>query len=208
MMYELVRHINAVAVTHFHDAALCPVSARYEKQAGFEAVWRRIEEDHRCNALLWIEEDKARRIDVADAYIAASKRRIDRYNEQRSDAVQAIDEGLLETLGHRPRHNGARLHSETPGTIIDRLSVLSLKIHHMRGYAGRPAAGNAVMDGGRSRLASLVEQRVDLARCFDELIAGAALGLVYYKVYRPRTAAYNDRPLGPYPFMARNDLVA
>ena len=146
MDYELVRNVNAAAITRFHDAALCPATAHAERDRSFEAVWQKIDENHRCNALLWMEEDKARRMDVADAYIAACKRRIDRYNQQRNDAVEAIDERLLQALGRLPRHSGARLHSETAGAMIDRLSILSLKIHHMRMHA--EAAGE---DAARCR---------------------------------------------------------
>ena len=204
MDYELVRNVNAAAITRFHDAALCPATAHAERDRSFEAVWQKIDENHRCNALLWMEEDKARRVDVADAYIAACKRRIDRYNQQRNDAVEAIDERLLQALGRLPRHSGARLHSETAGAMIDRLSILSHKIHHMRMHA--EAAGE---DAARCRakLVSLVEQRVDLARCFDELIAGAALGIVYFKVYRQHKM-YNDPALNPYLSMKRDGLVA
>lgn len=184
MDYELVRNINAAAITRFHDAALCPATGGCEPRGGFEAVWQSIEQNHRSNALLWIEEEKARRGDIADAYVAACKRRIDRYNEQRTEALEAIDERLLEALGRLPRHNGARLHSETAGTMIDRLSILSLRIHHTRMQADLAAASNDGAGRLRAQLVSLVEQRVDLARCFDELIAGTTLGIVYFKIYR------------------------
>lgn len=204
MDYELVRNINAAAVARFHDAALCPATARAERGRGFEAVWQKIEENHGCNALLWIEEDKARRLDVADAYVAACKRRIDHYNQQRNDAVEAIDERLLQAFGRLPRHSGARLHSETAGAMIDRLSILALKIHHMRLHADSAPREHAARC--RAKLVPLVEQRVDLARCFDELIAGAALGLVYFKVYR-QYKMHSDPVLNPYLFMKPDGLV-
>ena len=61
-------------------------------------VWPWIEANHRCNRLLWDEEDLARRRDVADAAIAANKRAIDGYNQRRNDAIEKIDEALLERL--------------------------------------------------------------------------------------------------------------
>ena len=71
--------------------------------------WAAAAANHRFNCLLWDEEDQARRTDVPAAAIAASKRLIDRYNQQRNDAVEAIDEALLDRLG--PAGQGARLHS-------------------------------------------------------------------------------------------------
>lgn len=186
MWHDVIKEVNAAAITRFHDAALSTAAKRHSGVGIFEPVWQWIQQDHRCNALLWNEEGKARRGNVQDAYIAACKRRIDRYNQQRTDAVEAIDECLLGVLRcfWRIDGGGARLHSETAGAMIDRLSVLSLEIRHMRKQAERTGVPSDHVARCRAKLAALVEQRGDLARCLDELLAGAVLGRVYFKIYR------------------------
>ena len=95
-----------------------------------------ISTNHRFNTLLWAEEDLARRQHVADSEIAANKRAIDRYNQARNDATERIDEILLVALSaarksaatsevpDSPHVDLARLHSETAGAMIDRLSTV------------------------------------------------------------------------------------
>src|SRR5512132_4460059 len=84
-------------------------------------LWQAVEDNHRCNCLLWDEEDLARRRSVPDAEIAANKRAIDGYNQKRNDAIERIDEQLLSLF--RNKRDGARLNSETAGGMTDRLSI-------------------------------------------------------------------------------------
>ena len=124
---------DAAAIVEFHDESL----SRKDWLGGAgrpvpHGTWLSIDANHRFNSLLWDEEDRARRLDVGPAEIAASKRLIDRYNQQRNDAVEAIDEALLAQLAGVAPTDSARLSSETAGAMIDRLSILALKIFHMR----------------------------------------------------------------------------
>src|SRR5215471_12534363 len=97
---------------------------------------------HETNARIWAEEDLARRRSVGDAEIVANKRAIDSLNQRRNDLVEQADEILFEAL--QPAMGGAvRLHSETPGQMIDRLSILTLKIRAMRLQAERTDADEA-----------------------------------------------------------------
>lgn len=191
--------VSAARVVELHRR--CLVASGWPHHVSGEAgartdIWSWIEYNHRCNSLLWAAEDEARRTDVPDAEIVRRKREIDRYNQRRNDAVERIDEHVLAGLTgvFFPQH--ARQHSETVGAMIDRLSILALKIHHMRLESLREAAGAEHMQRCSARLAILREQRSDLAACLDRLLADARAGRVYFKVYR-QFKTYNDPQLNP-----------
>lgn len=187
----------AGGITAFHDA--CHAVAQWAKSAPArhaQGVWQVIELNHRYNCLLWDEEDLARRKQVADAEIAANKRAIDGYNQKRNDAIERIDEALLTALDGVQRKPGARLNSETAGSMADRLSILSLKIHHMRLQTQRQDVDREHIDSCAAKLARLLEQRGDLAGCLDRLLAEAARGEAWFKVYR-QFKMYNDPKLNP-----------
>jgi hypothetical protein len=190
--------IDAVSIVWFHDRQLrerdWPVMSQ---GAGASGVWEWIDDNHRYNGLLWREEDRARRLDVPPDEIAASKRLIDRYNQKRNDAVESIDEALLADLHHVVCEPGARLSSETAGAMIDRLSILALKIHHMRAQAQRVDADEAHVRACTGKLERLLTQRQDLMSCLDLLLTEARAGRAYFKVYR-QFKMYNDPALNPY----------
>jgi hypothetical protein len=184
---------RAADVIALHDYALAAPGQPARFQEGF---WAAIEANHWHNSSLWEQEDLARRRNVADTEIASNKRAIDAHNQKRNDAVERIDEFLLSALaGVAPRPD-ARQSSETAGAMIDRLSILALKIHHMRIQAQRTDVDQAHRDTCSAKLARLVEQRADLAACLDRLLREAARGESFFKVYR-QFKMYNDPNLNP-----------
>lgn len=197
---------SAGDIVRFHDVALGRQHAEDDNTARHDArhdendvVWSAIRANHYHNRLLWREEDQARRTDVDAEAIAASKRAIDRHNQLRNDAVEALDEALLTRLAERwpCPPSGARLSSETAGAMIDRLSVLALKIFHMRAQAHRAEAGAAHMAACAARLNRLTAQRDDLAGCLDRLLRETVAGIARFKVYR-QFKMYNDPTLNPW----------
>lgn len=190
--------LHASSVIRFHDRQLqardWPVLCHDGARRG---PWEWIAANHRYNGLLWLEEDRARRRDVGPEAIAASKALIDRYNQKRNDAVEVLDEALLASLGGIEPEPGARLSSETAGAMIDRLSILALKIHHMRMQAQRADAGPEHVRTCGARVERLRIQRHDLASCLDALLLDARAGRAYFKVYR-QFKMYNDPALNPY----------
>jgi hypothetical protein len=187
-----------------HDAALAsaPTSAEANDVTGWIAV------NHFHNRSLWAQEDLARRTQAPDAEIVANKRAIDRHNQARNDAIERIDEFLLSALGLVDPATigsalpvstvapGARLNSETAGSMLDRISILGLKIAAMREQTQRSDVDDAHRQACGERLQRLIQQRADLGACFDELLADARAGRAYFKVYR-QFKMYNDPRLNP-----------
>lgn len=188
--------LNAADIVRFHAGLL-----EHLKHDGAApghpgtALWQAIEHNHRCNIALWDEEDQARRRDVPDSAIANSKRLIDGHNQRRNDAIERIDEMILSVLPAAPET--VSLHSETAGALVDRLSILSLKIFHMDWQTRRVDADAAHHATSRDRLARLLEQRGDLAGCLDALLRGCLAGSLRYKVYR-QFKMYNDPDFNPW----------
>jgi hypothetical protein len=183
----------AAEITAFHDYVL----AAPGQPARFESgVWEAIETNHWHNGILWEQEDLARRRHVPDSDIASNKRAIDTNNQKRNDAIERIDEMLLQFLATTKKRPQAKQHSETAGAMIDRLSILALKIHHMRLQTERTDVERAHIESCLAKLQKFNEQRNDLAGCLDRLLAEAARGESYFKVYR-QFKMYNDPKLNP-----------
>jgi len=175
---------------------------------GTHPAWPWIETNHRYNSRLWAEEDLARRTTVAAAEIAANKRAIDGFNQARNDATERVDEVLLVALGLVDEASartdapvsrvpaGARLNSETAGSMADRLSILALKAHAMRAQAARLDVDDAHRSASATKLERLLQQRSDLSGCLDALLTDAAAGRAYFKVYR-QFKMYNDARFNP-----------
>ena len=200
---------SAASVLELHDTLLhTPGWPGSVAPSAAEPLWFWIETNHHNNCRLWAEEDLARRTRVTDAEIAANKRAIDRFNQARNDATERVDEILLTALGlvdeasarsdaplaHVPE--GARLNSETAGSMIDRLSIMALKIHAMRAQTGREDVDEAHRASSRVKLERLLQQRQDLAGCLDALLADCAAGRAFFKVYR-QFKMYNDPRFNP-----------
>lgn len=188
---------GAAPITAFHDSCLTADAwARHATSRSREAVWRAIEDNHQCNCKLWAEEDLARRRSVPDSEIAKNKRTIDIQNQKRNDAIERLDEELQHLFSAIRTAPNARLNSETPGSIIDRLSILSLKIHHMRLQTLRSDVGQAHIEACAAKLARLIEQRADLGACLDRLLAERSRGEACFKIYH-QFKMYNDPALNP-----------
>jgi hypothetical protein len=197
------------AVISFHDRMFTESGwPKSEPSIPEQNVWYWIGKNHRNNCLLWDEEDLARRTLASDAEITANKRAIDKYNQARNDATERVDEYLLLSLGlidpatvgtDQPQNlvsSDARLNSETAGSMIDRMSIMSLKIRAMTAQTVRTDVDSAHRDSSTAKLARLNEQRIDLAACLDQLLDDSRAGRAYFKVYR-QFKMYNDPRFNP-----------
>ena len=156
-----------------------------------------VRRQHRANFDLWHIEDEARSPGATDADLADVKRRIDCTNQLRNDLAEELDRILLEWLEPRDLPNQkAPLNSESPGLIIDRLSILALKVYHTGEEARRADAPLGHTERNGERLAILEVQRADLARCLDDLWRETLGGTRRFKLYR-QMKMYNDPDLNP-----------
>lgn len=160
---------------------------------GLEAL---VIEQHRQNFALWHEEDRARAPLASADQIAQTKRAIDALNQVRNDLVEAIDKELLQELQAAGVKLAGELHSETPGMIIDRLSILSLKIFHTREQIERTDVEPAHVERNHQRLEVLLRQRQDLADCLTALWRDVQEGSRQFRLYR-QLKMYNDPELNP-----------
>lgn len=156
--------------------------------------WSEIERNHRMNFDLWHEEDMARRDDLGAERVRQAKRQIDRFNQARNDAMEQIDLWIQAQL-QGLRAEGV-LHSETPGMIIDRLSILSLKRYHMAEEAQRASATVEHQHRCQSKLQVIEEQLVDLSQCLTWLLQQLNAGERRFKLYK-QFKMYNDPTLNP-----------
>jgi hypothetical protein len=194
--------LDARQITHLHDHAtlrwhqdefasgLLPP----EQPADSAELLQLTLAQHRANFDLWHQEDKAREPAASDSGIAAVKRAIDLLNQTRNDLVESIDRLLLAAAGDQDP--SAPLHSESPGLIVDRLSILALKIYHTAHESSRASASDAHRQRNLARLALLEEQRNDLAACLDVLWSEVHERKRRFKLYR-QMKMYNDPDLNP-----------
>jgi hypothetical protein len=153
-----------------------------------------IEANHRHNFDLWHEEDRARREDQGFEYVYRAKRAIDRLNQARNDAIEAIDVTIAEAFG--PFADDCPVNSETPGMVIDRLSILALKAYHMAEQTERTDADADHVAACVAKLKIIEVQRDDLAAALSQLLAEFAAGTRGFRLYR-QFKMYNDPALNP-----------
>lgn len=162
-----------------------------------EPIQAAIKDLHQANFELWHQEDKARDTRGGHAAIAGAKRAIDRINQRRNDQIEICDTLLLQELAGETLPNPqAELHSETPGQMLDRLSILSLKLFHTTEEIERTGAPAGHRKRNLERLAILDAQRSDLAVCLDRVWQRILGGELRFQVYR-QLKMYNDPELNP-----------
>lgn len=144
----------------------------------------------------WHFEDIIRdpHINAEDA--VALKRRIDRSNQDRTDLVEEIDSYFRQQYSHVVTLPEARINTESPAWAVDRLSILALKIYHMKEQAERNDASEEHRQRCASKLSVLLEQQQDLGIAIDQLLEDIEAGRKYMKVYR-QMKMYNDPSTNP-----------
>ena len=144
----------------------------------------------------WHMEDVVRNPSIDPIAGLQWKRRIDASNQERTDVVEYIDSYFLEEYKHISPLENAKINSESPAWVVDRLSILALKVYHMTEETLRNDAGEEHKNACQVKLNILLEQRTDLSLSLDELMADIAKGAKYMKTYK-QMKMYNDPSLNP-----------
>lgn len=161
-----------------------------------ELPWKFIEENNQWNFKLWHEEDIARIKDIDPMRIVEAKRNIDQYNQARNNAMEKIDEWILSYLETNGITAGDKIHSETPGMMIDRLSIMTLKKYHMQEEVDRADASEEHRMKCAARVEVLSEQIGDLSNALAGVLSDLLASKLRFKVYR-QFKMYNDPSLNP-----------
>lgn len=184
--------VQAINDYHLTDNIDTPISNPYPKGS----IENRLYLKCWIDTVQWHFEDIIRdpQIDPAEALVL--KRRIDKSNQDRTDLVEQIDTYFREKYADVRVLPDARINTESPAWAVDRLSILALKIYHMREQAERPDASAEHRAKCQAKLGVLLEQQVDLSTAIDQLLEDIEAGRKYMKVYR-QMKMYNDPATNP-----------
>jgi cell division protein FtsB len=184
--------LQAIRDYHLKDDVDTAINNPYERDSIEYSLYLKCWID----TVQWHLEDIIRdpHIDPVDAL--ALKRRIDRSNQDRTDLVEEIDSYFRKTYADVKPQEDARLNTESPAWAIDRLSILALKIWHMKEQTERQDADATHLQKCQAKLEVLQEQQVDLSTAIDQLLEDIEAGRIYMKVYR-QMKMYNDPTTNP-----------
>lgn len=183
---------RCVAAYHVTDDVDAPVASPY--QSG--SIDNTLFEKCLIDARQWHLEDIIRDPAIDPMAALALKRRIDASNQDRTDMVEQLDDYFRQKYASVEVKADATINTETPAWALDRLSILALKIYHMKVEAERTDASAEHRNRCQGKLGILLQQRVDLSQAIDALLADIAAGRKYMKVYR-QMKMYNDADTNP-----------
>lgn len=193
-----IMKLHAMTVADWHNQ---PIN---NESPGFLGL---VCQQHIYNFELWHQEDIARSPEVGDAEIAQVKRRIDKFNQQRNDAIEKLDDAISEMLQKNPvtLQAGARQNTETVGSVIDRLSIMALRLYHYEEQIERSNVDRSHVEKVTARIQLCREQQRDLAQGLRELLGDIFSGAKRHKTYR-QMKMYNDATLNPYLYQTKNTV--
>ena len=177
---------------HMNDHIDTPVNNPYEK----EDIRHLFYHKNWVDTVQWHLEDIIRDPEIDAMEALDIKRRIDKSNQVRTDMVEFIDSYFLDLYKGVTVKSDAKINTESPAWAYDRLSILALKIYHMREEAERKDAAESHRNACKLKLSVLLEQQNDLCTAIDELLEDFARGDKYMKVYK-QMKMYNDDNLNP-----------
>ena len=183
---------QAIRDYHIKDDIETPIKNPY----GYDTIENRLYLKCWIDTVQWHFEDIIRDPHIDPIEALQLKRRIDRSNQDRTDLVEQIDSYFRQQYSNVKVLPDARINTESPAWAVDRLSILALKIYHMREQAERQDAPVEHRERCKAKLDVLLEQQVDLSTAIDQLLDDISAGRKYMKVYR-QMKMYNDPSTNP-----------
>ena len=183
---------QAIRDYHVTDNIDTPINNPYKR----ETIENRLYLKCWIDTVQWHFEDIIRDPHINPEEALSLKRRIDRSNQDRTDLVEQIDSYFRQKYADVKMQADARLNTESPAWAIDRLSILALKIYHMREQVERTDVDAEHHERCEAKLNILLEQQADLSTAIDQLLADIEQGRIYMKVYR-QMKMYNDPATNP-----------
>jgi hypothetical protein len=183
---------QAIRDYHIKDDVNTPINNPYDR----ESIENRLYLKCWIDTVQWHYEDLIRDPHIDPIEALNLKRRIDRSNQDRTDLVEQIDSYFRQLYCDVVIKDNATINTESPAWAIDRLSILALKIWHMREQVERTDASEEHRKKCQSKLNVLLEQQVDLSTAIDQLLDDIQNGRKYMKVYR-QMKMYNDPATNP-----------
>jgi hypothetical protein len=177
---------------HLTDNVDTPINNPYDRDSIDYSLYLKCWID----TVQWHYEDIIRDPHIDPVEALNLKRRIDRSNQDRTDLVEEIDSYFRHYYIDVKPMADARLNTESPAWAIDRLSILALKIYHMKEQVGRKDASEEHKEKCQAKLDVLLEQQKDLSIAIDQLLEDIQAGRKYMKVYR-QMKMYNDPSTNP-----------
>ena len=183
---------KAVDDYHVYDDINRSATNPYDKK-DFEHL---LYEKNWIDTVQWHYEDIIRDPDIEPNEGMKLKRLIDSSNQNRTEMVEYIDSYFLNLYKQITPKKDAKVNTESPAWALDRLSILILKIYHMREESLRTDVSDQHKDSCSEKLKILLEQRKDLSDSIDQLLEDLAKGEKKMRVYK-QMKMYNDETLNP-----------
>ncbi len=177
---------------HINDSVDAQVKNPYSKDSLEHLLYAK----NWIDTVQWHLEDIIRDENIDPTEALKLKRTIDSSNQKRTDLVEFIDSWFLLKYQNIPPNTDAKINSETPAWAVDRLSILALKVYHMKLEAHRESASDEHRKNCSAKLATLLEQQKDLSEAIDQLLFDIENGKIKMKVYK-QMKMYNDESLNP-----------
>lgn len=194
MFSELANKIFQESIVKYH--VVDDVYQSFENPYPKDKIEHLLYRKNWIDTVQWHYEDIIRDPNIDPVGALDLKRKIDASNQDRTDTVEYIDSYFLQKYNDVAVKDNATINSESPAWAIDRLSILALKIYHMKEEAEREGASDAHKAKCADKLNVLLEQRVDLSTAIDQLLHDIEQGDKYMKVYK-QMKMYNDDDLNP-----------
>ncbi|MBX2961569.1 MAG: DUF4254 domain-containing protein [Cyclobacteriaceae bacterium] len=183
---------QSIADYHVHDHVDTPITNPFPANSFEYLLYLK----NWIDTVQWHLEDIIRLPEINPTEAVAIKRRIDKSNQDRTDTVEKMDDFFMEQFKDVVPKSTAKINSETPAWLLDRMSILMLKIYHMKEQTERKDVSTDHLAKCETKLHILMEQKMDMHMAFDQLIDDIRNGDRKMKVYR-QMKMYNDASLNP-----------